>query len=49
MRNPTAPSPSFDHIVKGDVTIKKLSKHSIKLHLAKSGNFSYIKFGIKIM
>ena len=39
MRNPTVPSPSFDHIVKGDVIIKKLSKHKYKITFSKIGKF----------
>jgi hypothetical protein len=40
MRNSTAPSSlSFDHIVKGDVTIKKLSKHKYKITFSKIGKF----------
>ena len=40
MRNSTAPaSPSFDQIVKGDVSIKKLNKHKYKITFSKIGKF----------
>ena len=38
-QQPTQPSPSFDHIVKGDVSIKKLSKHKYKITFSKIGKF----------
>jgi hypothetical protein len=36
---PTTPTPSFDQIVKGDVSIKKLSKHKYKITFSKIGKF----------
>jgi hypothetical protein len=39
MSNQQPISPSFDQIVKGDVTIKKLSKHKYKITFSKIGKF----------
>ena len=36
---PSQPSPSFDQIVKGDVSIKKLSKYKYKITFSKIGKF----------
>ena len=36
---PLQPSPSFDQIVKGDVIIKKLSKHKYKITFSRIGKF----------
>jgi len=38
-QQPTQPSISFDQIVKGDVSIKKLSKHKYKISFSKIGKF----------
>ena len=38
-QQPTQPSPSFDQIVKGYVSIKKLSKHKYKITFSKIGKF----------
>jgi len=38
-QQPPPPSPSFDQIVKGNVSIKKLSKHKYKITFSKIGKF----------
>jgi hypothetical protein len=38
-QSPPQPSISFDQIVKGDVSIKKLSKHKYKITFSKIGKF----------